>query len=396
MTLLVFSSLLLVAMLWSDIADRSVLSAAVLFLAAGIAFGASGTDWIELAPAVASSLAHYALVSVLYADSMQLGIRELREAWRLPGRALLFGMPLTFAVMAVSAHYLAALGWTEAMLLAAVLSPTDPVFASAIVGRTEIPRRLRLLLNVESGVNDALALPAVVLLLGTLTPRPERLAHIALELLLGAAIGVGVPMAVLLVERTRVFSVARSRQSLFALALGLFVMALADGIGANTYLAAFFAGFTLAAMRPDLREAFHVSGENLTELLKLSALLAFGAAIQVNSLRTLGVGSFAFVAIALLIARPAGLIPALWRSGMSWPERLTAAWFGPKGFASVVFGLLVLHARIAHGDTLFLLVSLVIVVSIVAHSTSDVPIAEWFRRRERRAARDPVPERTSQ
>ena len=86
-------------------------------------------------------------------------------AWRLPGRALLLGLPLTLALTAVFAHYIAGLPWLESFLLGAILAPTDPVFAAAIVGREEVPGRLRHLLNVESGVNDGLALPIVLVLL---------------------------------------------------------------------------------------------------------------------------------------------------------------------------------------------------------------------------------------
>lgn len=96
---------------------------------------------------------------------MRVGFKDLRSAWRLPGRALLFGLPLTLALTAVFAHYIVGLPWLESLLLGAILAPTDPVFAAAIVGREEVPGRLRHLLNVESGVNDGLALPFVLVLL---------------------------------------------------------------------------------------------------------------------------------------------------------------------------------------------------------------------------------------
>lgn len=99
---------------------------------------------------------------------MHVGIRDLLRAWHLPGRALLVEMPLTFGGIAVCAYLLTDFSWTEAFLIGAVLSPTDPVFAAAIVGREEIPNRLRRLLNVESGLNDGLALPVVLIMLAIL------------------------------------------------------------------------------------------------------------------------------------------------------------------------------------------------------------------------------------
>src|SRR5581483_3422581 len=153
---LAFGLTLLVAVLISELARRTVLSTAVLFLVAGFVLGRGVGDFVVLRPdqAVMSRFAELALFSVLFTDGMRLGASDLRFTWRLPGRALLFGFPLTLAGNGVLAYYLTGLGWRSAFLLGAVLTPTDPVFAAAIVGRQEVPRRLRHLLNVESGVND--------------------------------------------------------------------------------------------------------------------------------------------------------------------------------------------------------------------------------------------------
>ena len=103
-------------------------------------------------------IAELALFSVLYTDGMRAPVRDLVSAWRLPGRALLLGLPLTLLGTALLARYVVGLSWAESILIGAALSPTDPVFAAAIVGREGIPSRLRFLLNVESGLNDGLAL----------------------------------------------------------------------------------------------------------------------------------------------------------------------------------------------------------------------------------------------
>ena len=165
--LLVFSITLMIAVLVSGLAHRSILSTAVIFLVAGfvLALPPIGVISMEADDELVHVLAELALFSVLFTDGMRVGVRDLIKAWQLPGRALLFGMPLTMLFTAIAAHFLAGLGWVEAFLIGAILVPTDPVFASAIVGRQEVPRRLRHLLNVESGVNDGLALPVVIALL---------------------------------------------------------------------------------------------------------------------------------------------------------------------------------------------------------------------------------------
>ncbi len=193
--LFVFALTLLAAVLVSDLADRSVLSTAVLFLLAGVVAGEGLLGAISLrpnAPAVAI-LAELALFSVLFTDGMRVGLKDLASAWRLPGRALLLGLPLTLVGTALLARRIVGLPWAESFLLGAVLSPTDPGFAAAIVGREEVPARLRQLLNVESGLNDGLALPIVVTMLAVIGSGHFSFAEVLTEVALGVGIGILVP-----------------------------------------------------------------------------------------------------------------------------------------------------------------------------------------------------------
>ena len=164
---LIFGVALLIVVLVSGLAARTVLSTSLMFLLAGAVAGSGGFGWLQLTPnsPIVSTLADLALFTVLFTDGQRAGVPELRAAWRLSGRALLLGMPLTFLGISVLAHLVAGLDWVTAFLVGAVLSPTDPVFASAIVTRTDVPARLRQLLNIESGLNDGLALPVVVVLI---------------------------------------------------------------------------------------------------------------------------------------------------------------------------------------------------------------------------------------
>jgi sodium/hydrogen antiporter len=165
--LLVYAVVLLLAVLLSALAHRTVLSTAVLFLVAGFVLGEDVTGVVDLRPSdpIVSTLAELALFAILFTDGMRVGWRDLTAAWRLPGRALGWGLPLTLLVTALLAHFVAGLDWPEALLVGAVLAPTDPVFAASLVGNEKVPSRLRQLLNVESGVNDGRALPFVIVLL---------------------------------------------------------------------------------------------------------------------------------------------------------------------------------------------------------------------------------------
>ncbi len=383
-TLLVFSITLFVAVLISDLARRSILSTAVLFLVAGFVAGNGVLGLVRLTPddPAISIMAELALFSVLFTDGMRVGAKDLASSWSLPGRALLFGMPLTFGGTALLAHYVAGLNWMEAFLVGAVLSPTDPVFAAAIIGREEIPHRLRHLLNVESGLNDGLALPVVLGLLAMQKQEAVDWGGLLGELALGVVLGLGLPWIASRITRTRFFSVAGSYQPLYPVAIGMLVYGLAKISGANAFLAAFSAGMMLDTVSSDLRDEFHQFGELVTELLKLGALLVFGALISPHFLRTTSPAAYLFALLALIAVRPLALNLALLRSKLDWRERVTAAWFGPKGFASVVYGLLILRSGLSNGEHLFHLVALVITGSIIAHSSSDIPLARWFHEEE--------------
>ncbi len=382
--LLIFAVVLILALLLSDLADRSVLSMAVLFLIAGFLGGPGVLNLLNLRPLdpIVRSLAELALVSVLYTDGMCAGVRDLIHAWKLPGRALLLGLPLTLLLTAILAHLLSGVTWSEALLIGAILCPTDLVFASAIIGRKEIPARLRHLLNVESGVNDGLALPIVLAFLGIVGSESTNYGRLAEELLLGVALGVAVPWLALRVRRLFFFGIAKPFEPLFAVAIALLVLSIAIMTKANIYLAAFAAGVTVASVGPELRDEFHKFGSLVTELLKLAALLLLGVVMSSWPFHLTWV-DYLFVLLALFLARPAALQIALLRSPLTYPERLTAGWFGPKGFASVIYGLLLFQHHVPNAARLFGLVAFVIAGSMIAHSSTDVVVARWFERRQK-------------
>jgi NhaP-type Na+/H+ or K+/H+ antiporter len=289
-------------------------------------------------------------------------------------------MPLTAAAAAVAGRVFFALPWPSALLVGVILSPTDPVFASAIVGREEIPGRVRHLLNVESGVNDGLALPFVLLLLALPGQRNVPLLPLLGEVAGGLVIGVAIAATAGFVRRLRVFSVARSHEPLLPFAIAIVILSAARVLEWNIYLAGFAGGMTMATCDEVAREEFHDVGERLSEVLKLAAVLL--VAITVSPLiPTVTWRVLAFSAIVLTVARIVPILVALIGSGLTWPERLVAAWFGPKGFASVIYGLMLLRSDIPDAGRLYVLVAITIVMSIVVHSSTDVPIVNLFGRR---------------
>jgi NhaP-type Na+/H+ or K+/H+ antiporter len=377
---LTFGVVLLVTVALSGLAARSVLSTALIFLVAGALVGDGFLGLITVTPEepLVGTLADLALFTVLFVDGGRMPLAELRREWRLSGRALGLGMPLTLVLVAVAAHYLVGLDWTTALLVGAILAPTDPVFASAIVGRSEVPGRLRRLLNVESGVNDGLALPFVLVFLSMASGTETRLDQIALELVLGLVFGVALPLVVSWFFRLPVLGSEPKLQPLGPVALAIVLYALCHYTHANAYLAAFSAGIVLATVAPEPSEAFAEFGELLSELTKFAAVLVFGALLTPAFFTGTTPGEWVVAVLALVLVRPLSVLVSLWRAGLPKRERYAAAWFGPKGFASVVYGLLVVQSGIPTASTVFELVAVTIALSMIAHSMTDVPVAKAF------------------
>lgn len=378
---LAFGVMLLVSVSLSGLAARTVLSTALLFLVGGALLGPGGFGVVNYTAddEIVAVMADIALFTVLFTDGQRASVPALREGWRLSGRALGLGMPLAMIGIAIPAHFLTGLDWATAFLLGAILSPTDPVFASALVGRTDIPLRLRRLLNVESGLNDGLALPFVLIFLAMAKHESSHFSEVLLELLLGLIVGAGVAALVALAWRSNILTAEPRLQPLGPVAIAIVVYAICHMTHANPYLAAFAAGSALATLDHVTAETFEPFGDLLSELTKFAALLLFGALITPERLSHLGWQGWLLAVLAIVVVRPASMLLSLIKTGMPRSEKLTAAWFGPKGFASVVYGLLVLQAGIPNGEKLFDLIAVTIAMSIILHSSTDVPVAHKLR-----------------
>src|SRR3954447_21167938 len=148
----------------SALAARSFLSLTAVFVIAGFVLGDGGLEVLHFSPAsgFVQELAVVALIVILFRDGLEVEAEMLQTAWRLPLRKLVLAMPITCVLVAVACHALIGLDWTASFLVGALLSPTDPVLSSSVVTNPRVPRLVRHSLNLESGLNDGLALPAVL------------------------------------------------------------------------------------------------------------------------------------------------------------------------------------------------------------------------------------------
>ena len=376
---LVFGGLLIIAVLISERARTTVLSTSVVFLVAGLVLGSGWLPGTELRPSVGmlATTADVALVAILFVDGAQLDCRKIASAWRLPGRALLLGLPLTIGVIAVAAHFLLGLGWIVSLLIGSILSPTDPVMVRTILEQEAVPLRLRRLLSVESGVNDGLALPPIILLLAILGVSSAHPIATVIEVVAGIAIGIAVGL-IATFERVRWLAIAEMYRPLLGVGIAIVVFAICRLLHANELLAAFAAGVTLATVKAELAEAFGRIGEPLSEAIKLATLLVFGATVSLD----VTPAGLVFTALTLLAARPIALALAFIGRSLPRKEWLVAAWFGPKGFSSVLYAALVVASGIPEAAQIYQIVGLVVLVSVIAHSSTGSLVARSFAREQ--------------
>jgi NhaP-type Na+/H+ or K+/H+ antiporter len=383
---LVFGLLLVGGALISGIAQRSFLSLAAVFVVAGFVLGEGGFEVLDFDPTsgFVGALATVALIVILFHDGLEVDEEMLQAEWHLPVRKLVLGMPITCVVVAVGARVLTDLSWTECFLVGALLSPTDPVLSSTVVNNPRVPRIIRHSLNLESGLNDGLALPAVLAFSAALVVGEDDFVwwqFVLQDVTLGVVAGIAVGYAASFVMPKRA-SVSKHQKSLYALgaaftAYGLAVVA-PEG---NGLIAVFVCAIVLGIRRPDISECFTSQAADVVELVQVAVFVVFGSLLTFDGLFG-DWGAIGIVVVALFVARPVAIFVALAGTRMDAATKGFMAWFGPKGVATMAFGLLVLGQNIPGKERIFDIAALAVFASIFLHGLTDTPGANWMARRD--------------
>jgi NhaP-type Na+/H+ or K+/H+ antiporter len=392
---LVLGGLLVLGALVSGIAHRSFVSLTAIFVLAGLILGRGVTGALHFDPrsGFVSDLATVALIVILFRDGLEVDGEMLRSHWRLPLRKLVLAMPLTAIIVAVATRLLTGLTWTQSFLVGALLSPTDPVLSSSVVTNPRVPAIVRHSLNLESGLNDGLALPAVLALAAALGADGSHFVwwRFVLEnLTIGFATGLvmGLVASRLMPRSGRLGDeIPPHQKALYALgsAFATYGVAVLLPHG-NGLIAVYVGAIVLGIHRPDLHRCFERQGADMVEIVKLGIFVVFGSLLTFHGLLDSGWAAVGVVAATLLVARPVAVFAALAGTATDTATRAFMAWFGPKGVATMTFSLLVLAQGISGATAVFNLAALTVFCSILVHGLTDTAGAEWLARREDRSA----------
>jgi NhaP-type Na+/H+ or K+/H+ antiporter len=386
-TIALVGIVIVVASLLSGALERSGIPLVGIFLVLGAVLGPWGLGFanILLESPTLQILATLALALVLFSDAVTLNIAQVRAqsalAWRLIGPGTL--LPAT--ITALAAWLLLGVSLPAAAILGAALASTDPVLLRTLLRSRALPATTKVALRLETGINDVVLLPIVVIAMLFLregaTPSSREISRSLTGLFvlgpaLGAAVG-WVGITALVQIRTRI-GVRRDYESLYALGLAFTAYAAAEAVGGSGFLAAFAAGLMVAVQDVELCDCFLEYGEATAEMFLLLTFVALGTSLIWTGFNVADFRTIVFAVIAISV-RTVVLFPLLHWSGVAPRDRKLIALFGPRGLSALLLTLLPVFAGVPDARHLFTVTCLVVLLSVLVHGSG---IALFLRRNE--------------
>lgn len=346
------------------------------------------------------TLAEVTLILVLFADATRIDLMQLRREQNLPVRMLLIGLPLTIALGTVVAlPFFGHLGVWGAAVLATMLAPTDAALGQVVVSSKHLPVRIRQTLNVESGLNDGMVLPILLLLLsiaGATEARQDAaglLRFTLLQITLGPAVGVAIGFfgGKLVETSTRAGWITHGFEQISAIGLALLAFGAAELVGGNGFIAAFFAGMTLGNTARPICTCLYEFAETEGELLTLFVFMIFGAIFVPDVVAGVTLPILLYVLLSLTVIRMIPVAISLLGIKLQLETVLFLGWFGPRGLATVLFGLLVLEeSQLTGREEVMLVAMTTVLLSIFAHGLTAAPLARAYAQRVATMQDDPT------
>lgn len=371
--------------LFSRRLSTTAITGPMVFVTAGLVIGSDGLDILETTPdsEAVTILLEFTLAVVLFSDANAINSTAWRREAFVPGRLLVVGMPLTILSGLVAAVALfTGLGIWEAALIAAILAPTDASLGQAVISNPRVPQRIRQGLNVESGLNDGVALPLVLIFLGaaeesaTTGSFGEVLSFIGQEILIAAIVGIafGWIGAKGILAATHRGWMSQMWTQIAGLALAATAYGLAVPLDGSGFIAAWLTGLTLGALTRGQVDELSEFSETLGSALTALSFLVFGAILLGPAMGDLTWEVALYAVLSLTLVRMLPVALSMLGSGLAQPSVLYLGWFGPRGLASIIFASIVIEdAELPGAPTIITVVMVTVGLSVFAHGATS-----WF------------------
>jgi NhaP-type Na+/H+ or K+/H+ antiporter len=378
--------------LFSKRLERTIITAPIMFTMAGIALVVAMPNLREMDVERANilKLAELGLVMLLFTDAVNINLKTLRSRGKLPLRLLTVGMLLTVVLGAVAAvSVFPVLTIWEAGILAAILAPTDAGLGQVIVQSPRVPVRIAQALNVEAGLNDGLSVPFLMFFIavaqaGTEGAGTVLFRYIGEQLGMGAVVGllIGLGGGWLLGYANNRGWMSQSVQQFALVTLPIFTILACKPVGGSMFIAAYVAGLVVRVGFRDAAVHSIEFAEGWGQLFDYFIFFFFGL-VTVFSFGHFGFRHLLYGVLSLTLVRMLPVAVSLIRSRLSKATVIFMGWFGPRGLASIVLGLVFLEeeVRLPGEETIRLAVIMTVMLSIFAHGLSALPGIGWYARR---------------
>jgi len=375
--------------------ERSWLSGPIIFTFAGLILGPAGLNALRL-PLTAvdlRTLAELSLAMVLFTDAARSDLRVVRRTVGLPERLLLIGLPLTIVLgFLVGLLVFRQLNMLEVALLATLLAPTDAALGAPVVTNANVPAATREALNLESGLNDGICVPVVVVLLGLAVGTEivgSTARHIMMVVLeeIGIGLLVGLALTALAVAVLRLSSrlgwTSQHWLHIPIVALAALCFTAAQALGGSGFIACFTGGLLFGFLQPDRAPKMLSAASGIGEVLALVTWAVFGGPVLERLLPQMTWQVVFYAILSLTVIRMLPVLLALMGTAMTTATKLFIGWFGPRGLASIVFTVIVFDAGLPGRRTVAATAVCTVLFSVIAHGVTANPLVVALGRRSR-------------
>lgn len=352
---------------------------------AGIAIAVVAGGPVDSAHPATLTFLELALALVLFGDAARIDIRKLREQYRWPARMLTIGLPLAIVVATLVGNWLLVVPVGGALLLGVILAPTDAALAAPVLENRALPVRIRQALNVEAGLNDGLALPALFIALGLLEMEEGAQIGQGLQLMvqqigmgLLGGLSAGLFGAWVIRRATNAGWMDRQQQKMAVIALALATFAVVQLLGGSGFVATFVAGGVLGSRTGTDRHYLYEFAEIEGRVMVLIAFVFIGAGpIYMLFETNLPWQVWAMALGSLFVVRPLAIALSLIGERLIPSTVIFFGWFGPRGLATVVFLLVALEEVAEVPAPVVAVTYLTVALSVLLHGLTARPMARW-------------------